>query len=398
MRLISKGDARDRREVIIADDLTGACDTAVAFLGGGKAAEVILHFQEAAGRPEAATSAEVIAVQTESRDLGRQAALDRLRAAYDFANGFHPRLLFKKIDSAFRGNTCLEIRESLDLLPAKFAILAPAFPGQGRRVREGQLFIDGIAGPSAIDLIAALGEQGLGSGMLEVIAAPGGRNLAENLVSKKNSGGRLALCDSWTDADLDLVAQAGLDSGLDILWIGSAGLAHALSKFSARPVQSKPKQPAQSRRAVVFVIGSCHPVTLKQMDRLRSTGSVTEIQPGDTASGRMHAAIGGQGVVLVHLVREQWGLDRIRNLFEACVSDIGVLVLSGGDMASLVCDALSAQAIVLENELLPGIPRGRIRGGIADGCALVTKSGGFGTEDALVRIADRCSETRHNLG
>jgi uncharacterized protein YgbK (DUF1537 family) len=36
--------------------------------------------------------------------------------------------------------------------------------------------------------------------------------------------------------------------------------------------------------------------------------------------------------------------------------------------------------------LEPGIPWGRIGGGVADNLAVVTKSGGFGNDDLLIRI------------
>jgi len=39
-------------------------------------------------------------------------------------------------------------------------------------------------------------------------------------------------------------------------------------------------------------------------------------------------------------------------------------------------------------EVLPGIPWGMLRGGRFDGVLVVTKSGGFGAPDALIRIAE----------
>jgi D-threonate/D-erythronate kinase len=39
-------------------------------------------------------------------------------------------------------------------------------------------------------------------------------------------------------------------------------------------------------------------------------------------------------------------------------------------------------------EIVPGIPRGILRGGMFDGLPVATKSGGFGDADALIRIAD----------
>ena len=66
----------------------------------------------------------------------------------------------------------------------------------------------------------------------------------------------------------------------------------------------------------------------------------------------------------------------------------GPLVLSGGATARLVCDALGVSEIRLGREIAAGIPRGVIVGGMFDGLPVVTKSGGFGRPDALIRIVD----------
>ena len=64
------------------------------------------------------------------------------------------------------------------------------------------------------------------------------------------------------------------------------------------------------------------------------------------------------------------------------------LVLSGGDTASLVCRAAGVQRIELCDEIVPGVPRGILRGGDFDGLSVATKSGGFGDRDALIQVAD----------
>ncbi|MYA79184.1 MAG: four-carbon acid sugar kinase family protein, partial [Acidobacteriia bacterium] len=40
----------------------------------------------------------------------------------------------------------------------------------------------------------------------------------------------------------------------------------------------------------------------------------------------------------------------------------------------------------------PGIPWGRLEGGLADGTTVVTKSGGFGGPDLLLRVVDSLKE------
>jgi uncharacterized protein YgbK (DUF1537 family) len=61
------------------------------------------------------------------------------------------------------------------------------------------------------------------------------------------------------------------------------------------------------------------------------------------------------------------------------------LFLSGGDIAVEVCRRLSVSAIRVHGEVEPGVPAGELIGGQGEGMRVVTKAGGFGTEEALVK-------------
>jgi uncharacterized protein YgbK (DUF1537 family) len=61
------------------------------------------------------------------------------------------------------------------------------------------------------------------------------------------------------------------------------------------------------------------------------------------------------------------------------------LFLSGGDIAVEVCRRLSVVAISVLGEVEPGVPAGEMMGGPSAGMRVVTKAGGFGTGEALVK-------------
>jgi uncharacterized protein YgbK (DUF1537 family) len=69
---------------------------------------------------------------------------------------------------------------------------------------------------------------------------------------------------------------------------------------------------------------------------------------------------------------------------------VGSLVLTGGDTAAMVLKAFEAEWIDVAGEMEPGVPWGILRGGLADGCVVVTKSGGFGGEHVLVDALHFC--------
>jgi uncharacterized protein YgbK (DUF1537 family) len=75
---------------------------------------------------------------------------------------------------------------------------------------------------------------------------------------------------------------------------------------------------------------------------------------------------------------------RIRSAFRK--ASPRALILTGGETALLAVHALEAHSFILQGEISPGIPWGLIQGGLAHGCVVVTKSGGFGSPDAFNEI------------
>ena len=70
------------------------------------------------------------------------------------------------------------------------------------------------------------------------------------------------------------------------------------------------------------------------------------------------------------------------------------VVATGGDGARQVLLALGAGGIALVDEVMGGVPLGTLTGGTADGLPVVTKAGGFGTEDVLVRAVRAIRDRR----
>ena len=61
------------------------------------------------------------------------------------------------------------------------------------------------------------------------------------------------------------------------------------------------------------------------------------------------------------------------------------LILTGGDTAVSICQEINAYGIQIMKEISPGIPAGLIIGGKLSGLSVVTKAGGFGEEDAILK-------------
>lgn len=353
--------------LLIADDLTGACDAAVHFAVRGHAAVVSLD-----GRLEGGGGG-ALAISTESRGL----APGELGAAYaglcgaDFSR---PALVFKKIDSTLRGNAGAEIALAAEAFGCEAVIATPAFPAMGRSVESGVLRVSDAAF-DPIELAAYWRAQGL-CGCAHV--SPGG--VAAGLAA----GTRFISVDACSDADLDAIAAAGLVSTRRILWAGSAGLASALAR-SVAPGPRAAGGAVARHSAVLFWIGSDHAVTTEQQRELAAARRVLAVDAETTEPERIAQALDGGMHVAMQVPYGRIAAERIRRL----IGDWrGPLVLSGGATAWLVCRALGVREIRIEREIAPGIPRGSISGGLFDGLPIVTKSGGFGKPGALIQILD----------
>jgi D-threonate/D-erythronate kinase len=66
------------------------------------------------------------------------------------------------------------------------------------------------------------------------------------------------------------------------------------------------------------------------------------------------------------------------------------LVLTGGDTAIHVTRRIGADHLILEREVEPGIPLGRLGADVT--LPVVTKAGGFGSDDALVHAMNALKE------
>jgi uncharacterized protein YgbK (DUF1537 family) len=358
--------------LLIADDLTGACDAAVQFTGRGCRAGVALEL--GAG----ALNADVLAVSTESRSLGAEEAGQAIgELALRFADT-KARILFKKIDSTLRGNTGAEIAATVSAFGCDAAVITPAFPAMKRIVSDGWLRVDGPVEFEAVELGGYFQAQGLEShrhvGTGGVAVAIGG-------------GGRYVSVDALCDADLDAVVETMMDWKGRILWAGSAGLAAALAR-SISAGRERIARPVKHFGPVLFCIGSTHPATLAQQRRLLAERPVCALSAEAASPGQIADALGDGRSVMLEIPRGRIPEGRIVELLRGVRGVAGALALSGGDTASHVGRALRAQGIELHDEVEAGIPWGTLRGGVFDGVAVATKSGAFGDSGALIGITD----------
>lgn len=366
----SRSEANAPQLMIVADDLTGACDSAVAFAQRGLSTRVVLS--------EKAQTAgvDVLVRNTNSRNIDALLAQKRLLAAVE---DVAPKtVLFKKIDSVIRGNTYVEILSVIELTTHELVILAPAYPELGRRSMDGVVMATDVTGETQIPVLSELRARGLRVGHVADV-----RQLKQCL----DEGEHVLYCDAASQGDLVTLVDAVGRLQRRVLWIGSGGLAHALGPQMRAPTSQPASMPLR-RGVVLLFVGSDHAVTRAQVDHLRAADDVKE---HDVYHGSCPPVSEGETLV-VRITRDDATEDEVRGALPLVSQEaIGCLVMTGGDTAMLVCRALGIEALALSHEFAPGLPMGFAVGGVYDGVPVILKSGGFGALDVLSRIASEFS-------
>lgn len=394
--------------LVLADDLTGANDAGAAFAGRGFPTVV----RRGAGRSGWPTTVGVGVVDVDSRYTPSEAAYERVEEAV----GRAPEApVFAKVDSTLRGNLVATVDAAMDATGAALAVVAPAYPAMGRRTVGGFHLVDGrpvaetAAGEDPRSPVATshlptrLADASHPVASVSLDAFETGA-LAETFAESAEPGGTIAVCDATDGEHLDRIATAAASIDDEVVYVGSAGLAHH--------VRLGPP------RAVLGVVGSHAPETLDQLARL-PTEDVVELAPSavvsepDAEVARAADAVvdrlepGRQVVVTAATeasdVEETRRAGRDAGLDDAetagCVESalarvagrvhgrvaLDGLFVTGGAVANATLEALEATDITLSSRSVEeGVPVGRVVDGPAAGLPIVTKAGAFGSETTIL--------------
>ncbi|MEU9790084.1 four-carbon acid sugar kinase family protein [Streptomyces sparsogenes] len=234
-----------RRLLAVADDLSGAAETAAGLASRTTRSRVVLVGTAAAPRHPG----EATVLDLDSRRLSAAEAARSVRAALALSPS-DDTLVLKKIDSLLRGNIAAEVAA----LAAGGAgvVVAPALPAAGRPVRGGVVHLGATPlhrtdawraepGPPPRSVQDALGPAR--TALIPLTAVRASRRTLLSALRAALAEGRVAVCDAETDADLDAVVEAALADGPATRLVGSGGLAAALGRHLAA---GEPPGPARA--------------------------------------------------------------------------------------------------------------------------------------------------------
>lgn len=254
--------------LIIADDFTGAFDTGVQFAARGATTTVVTDSTydfRSIGK-----TAEVLVMVAETRHLQPQEAYEIVYHTVRRALQAGISYIYKKTDSALRGNVGSELTALMDAAGVDTLPFLPALPKLNRITKAGIHYIDGI--PVAESVFGQDPfEPVLDSEVAEIL----GRQTAVPVVmhSQMETNGisnpGIQIFDAETDADL---RRIGRELGLERLRFcaGCAGFAAVLADLLNLKGQA-PELP-ELESTLFISCGSVNPVTIRQMKAAREQG------------------------------------------------------------------------------------------------------------------------------
>lgn len=399
---------------IVADDLTGALDTAVPFAVPGARVSVALN----ACAPE--EKADVSACCIESRHLSAAAAYEAVRDALRAARSSGTRILFKKVDSALRGNIGAELEALRDASGSEVIHFVPAFPAAGRVTYGGIQLIGGV--PVAE---SPFGQDPLNpvtcSSVAQIIAMQSDLPVAVVPTGSSLPAGfrGVAVYDAATQGDIDAIARVLLAQDGPLALAGSSGLSRALA--GALGVRCS-REVSGGSDSLLVMCGSGNPASRAQCAHARSVAPSVEVpQEAMTdlswlatefpsfaksvarvcsheeplvlvdASAPVPASAAGRLGITSDELRARIS-DQIGGLFSRLTRDLrppAVMVMGGDALAAYLRD-LGITMLEPFAELAPGVVASRVS---VDGhhMVLVSKSGAFGDERLFADLAELLS-------
>ena len=383
--------------LVVADDLSGAAETAAA-LGAVHAPRLYLW-------PDLPAAADgPVVVDTDSRELPADEAAARVRTVLAALPDAEP--VFKKIDSLLRGNVAAEVAALLD--PSGPVVLTPALPEHDRVVRSGVVLVGGVPldqtslwhlepHPAPTSVAAALEDVPCTLMPLDAVRSDG---LPGRLAA---SAGAVAVCDAETGADLDALVAAALQVPGARL-VGSSALARALGRRMNAAPRPDVVAPGGVTVHALWVLGTGADGVGQQAELLQAeSGAVCHVlDPAVVAGLDAHSGqdlargitddLATSDVVLRIADARVPGIGGgqiVQGLaaLVAAVRDVGPerplpIMLTGGQTARGVLDALGCHRLTLLEEVHPGA----VLMTTDDGWLVATRPGSHGGPDSLVQI------------
>ncbi|ARF14664.1 MULTISPECIES: four-carbon acid sugar kinase family protein [Sporosarcina] len=415
---------------IIADDLTGANATGVRLAKVGfKSATIIFGAQ--VPKSDKFTS---ICVDTDSRYVDATVAKERVQDTFKQLRLWGADVIAKRIDSTIRGNIGSEIDALLTSTGEEsIAIVVASYPDSGRVTSGGYLLVEGVPvqetdvakdpmNPISKSFVPAviaeqsqheIGHIGLGD------VLQGKTKITASLLEQINAGKRIIVIDAVTNEEISNIAESMAMMEEHTLFPVDPG---PLTAAFARVLTRR----RLYRNRYIVTVGSVTSLTGRQlrylMDKTNSSPVYVDASQLATTTDRWDVEVKRatdegmrklkeQEVLIVttlsptskilsltSIAKEEGtteellakritsGLAKVtHSIIQNCNMKIDGTFSSGGDVTAALFTISGAEAIQLDEEVIPLSAYGKFIGGTFDGIPVVTKGGMVGEKQSIYK-------------
>ena len=419
---------------IIADDLTGANDTALQFHLHGAGTQILLSEDVECYNIK---GTQTWAISTESRNIPAHEAYEKIKYTTQFMmDKFNPDYFFKKIDSTVRGNIAVEVLGMLEVLGWDASIVIPAFPREGRITVGGYHLLKGVPierSEMARDPYSPIFESHLPTllksqigkewehlvGSLELhVVMEGAGPILQALNKMIADGKKLIIVDAVSTTDIEQVLLAMNKSEYNILPAGTAATAQVLGDLWYSDLKPHNINQTIPELPKLIVSGSATEITANQIKNLEQSDDFEDntlivnldlktIVGGvqDELVNRIVNNLGQNNIVVVHTSRvlqefdgfsddsldAELTKDKLAGMITDFLAELTkrvteakqlILIVIGGETSYKCCCAINACQLQLIDEAAPAIALSLDH----NAQWIVTKSGNLGGVNTLIDI------------
>ena len=401
----------------IGDDFTGSSDLANTLAKAGM--RTVQYSGVPVGPADAELQAGVVSLKTRSIPVVDAVAQSLKALEWLLAQGCE-QIYFKycsTFDSTAEGNIGPVAEALADALDAHSVIVCPAFPGTGRSIYQGHLFVKDVllnesgmqnhpltpmTDPDIRRVLAAQSSSPIGHVDAATVLM-GAHAIRALLESEAAAGKRLIVVDALQDADLMQIGAAA--KGLKLV-TGGSGAALGLPANFGIASQDRATWTGEQGKCVVLS-GSCSIATRGQIAHHKTSHPAMKVSADMLFGGEITAqaaadwALSEDGLPLVYssaepaavgAAQDKYGRDKSAKKFEQFFADVArlctqggarKLLTAGGETSGAVVEGLSLTQLEIGPEIDLGVPALRARAGLV----LALKSGNCGSVDYFEKAA-----------
>ncbi|MDO4343278.1 MAG: four-carbon acid sugar kinase family protein [Eubacteriales bacterium] len=403
----------------IADDFTGAGDLASFLAKGGM--RTVLYCGEL-NESETVGDAQAVVIPLKIRTEKKNTAISEALKAAAFLKKIGCTQFYIKYCSTFdstpQGNIGPVVDAVMEYLQESCTILCPALPVNGRTVKDGTLYVNGIPlakssmrnHPLTPMWASRISELMKDQGKYACMNIPASfykmeqEKVLEHIRSAmKNQNSYYLVPDFYREEHAKAIIRI---FGAFKLLTGGSGIGEELARTYGKLIENKKNSAPETEGRAVLVAGSVSETTLAQIRHYKNLGkNFYKIDPqklwyGEITAEDICKSIQEKEEVLIYCTEgweerkasEKFGSERFAALLENTLAQVVCrsvkdgakrIISAGGETSGAVIKALAYQTYLISESIAPGVPvmipseRPDVR--------IVLKSGNFGQEDFFAK-------------